>query len=299
MNFSGHYRDVIESSKLEVLSVSVLVNSLDEAEGGTGANIVYNLASLGEKPILLGSIGRNAVSYINRLAVMGVDISNVHVSQLPTASFNVLTDSGENQVGGFYPGAMSDSRSLSFIPWSNEDILACISAHDPSAMRRQVDECAKHEIRLVYDPGQQVSTISAHDLRAGVLAAEVVIVNEYELDQLTKKTGWNVAQLEAQVPVLICTHGARGSNIAGSQLTKPVKIGVAKPVKVTDPTGAGDAYRAGFMYGYLRQWEARKCGQLGAVVSSYALEQHGPQAKLTKQAIVGRYHQTFKEELVL
>ncbi|HSX53448.1 MAG TPA: carbohydrate kinase family protein [Patescibacteria group bacterium] len=299
MNFDGHYRELIEPSKIEVLSVSVLVNSLEEAEGGTGANIAHNLASMGEKPILLASAGKSATSYVERLATSGIDTSNVHISKLPTASFNVLTDSASNQVGGFYPGAMADASTLSFEPYSGQDVIACISAHDPVAMRRQSEECVKHKIRLVYDPGQQVSNISGEDLRVGVEAAEVVIVNEYELDMLTKKTGWTASQLESKIPVLISTHGEQGSRIAGKSIPSSIQISSAKPVKIADPTGAGDAYRAGFLYGYLRQWEPGKCGQLGSVVASFALEQHGPQAKLSQPDIEARYQQTFNEKVVL
>jgi adenosine kinase len=299
MNFSGHYRDLIAADKIDVLSMVVLVESLIEAEGGTGANIAYNLALLGDKPVLLGSVGDNAFMYIERLEAVGVDVSGVHVSQLPTASFNVLTDSTGSQVGGFYPGAMSDATSLSFASWSGQPIMACVSAHDPEAMRRQVGECAKHNIRLVYDPGQQTLTIPAEDLRAGIEAAEIVVVNEYELSVLSKKTGWNEEELQAKVQVLISTHGKRGSIITGNKVPEPIKIESAKPSKIADPTGAGDSYRAGFLYGYLRQWAPRKCGQLGSVVASFALEQHGPQAPLAKESVVLRYKQTFNEEIKL
>ncbi len=299
MNFSGEYRSLIESSKIDVLSVSVLVDSLNEAEGGTGANIAHSLAALGDSPVLLGSVGDNASIYTNRLATEGVDISNIHISQLPTASFNVLTDSEGSQVGGFYPGAMADAEALSFAPFAGQDVIACISAHDPTAMRRQTEECLKNKIRLFYDPGQQVSNIGADDLRVGVDAAEVVIVNEYELNVLAKKTGWTEEQLQAKVPVLIITHGAKGSSITGKSVTGVEIIGSAKPESIADPTGAGDAYRAGFLYGYLRQWKLKDCGQLGAVVASYALEQHGPQAELNRNSVAARYKQTFNEEINL
>lgn len=299
MNFPGHYRDLIEASNIEVLSVSVLVESLNEAEGGTGANIAYNLASLGEQPVLLGSVGDSASLYVARLESMGVDVSSVHHSRLSTASFNVLTDSAGNQVGGFHPGAMADAASLSFAPWKDGPILACISAHDPVAMRRQSEECAKNKIRLVYDPGQQVSNISGEDLRAGVTAAEVVFVNEYELDFLQKKTSWSEKELQAQVPVLVSTHGKHGSIISGRNFSKPIRVDSAKPDKIADPTGAGDAYRAGFLYGYLRQWDALECGQLGSVMASFALEQHGPQVQLVRESIAERYQKKFKKELTL
>ncbi len=299
MNFSGHYRELIESSKIEVLSVSVLVDSLDISQGGTGANIAYNLAALGEAPVLLGAVGADAADYLERLAKLGVDVSGVYQSRLATASFNVLTDSAGNQVGGFYPGAMSDAELLSFAPWAGKDALVCLSAHDPVAMRRMVAECAEKGLRLVYDPGQQVSNISGDDLRAGVEAAEVVIVNEYELSLLSKKTGLSEADLRATVPVLISTHGEHGSVIGGKEHSEPVKIASAKPANITDPTGAGDAYRAGFLYGYLRQWEPRKCGQLGSVVASFALEQHGTQAELSPADIARRYQENFNEEIEL
>lgn len=299
MNFPGHYRDLIEASKIEVLSVSVLVDSLEEAEGGTGSNIAYGLASLGDKPILLGSVGANASGYIRRLSGLGVDTSNIHTSKLPTASFNVLTDNAGNQVGGFYPGAMADGDSLSFSAWKDSTIIACVSAHDPVAMRRQTEECARYKIRLVYDPGQQVSNISGADLQKGVEAAEVVIANEYELNLLAKKTGWSETVLRSKVPLLIATHGKHGSLIAGKRIPSPIKVSSATPDQFIDPTGAGDAYRAGFLYGYLRQWEPGICGQLGSVVASFALEQHGPQPKLSKQAITHRYQKTFNERIEL
>jgi adenosine kinase len=299
MNFSGEYRDLIEASKIEVLSVSVLVDSLNEAEGGTGANIAHNFACMGEEPVLLGSVGSGASAYIYRLKVSGVDTSKVHISKLATASFNVLTDAAGNQVGGFYPGAMADAEALSFAPWAGDGVIACVSAHDPIAMRRQTEECAAHNIRLVYDPGQQVSNISGEDLRVGVDAAEVLIVNEYELNLLLKKTGLNQEELQNKVPVLIVTHGEHGSIISGSNNLKQIKVASVAPDEIIDPTGAGDAYRAGFLYGYLRQWDVLICGQLGSVMASFALEQHGPQATVTKDMIMQRYNQAFNQEITL
>jgi adenosine kinase len=299
MNFSGLYKDLIESSKLEVLSVSVLVDSLHEAHGGTGANIAYNLANLGDKPILLGAVGHNGESYIEFLAAQGVDTSAIHVSELATASFNVLTDTGDNQVGGFYPGAMSDAEGLSFIPWKDTDTFFCISAHDPAGMRRQVEECKTHGLRFMYDIGQQVTNVSAEDIQAGVEAAEIVIVNDYEQEVLLKKAGLTVEALRAKVPVVVSTHGKDGSVIAGKNIAEPISIHIATPVELVDPTGAGDAYRAGFLYGYLRQWDYKICGQLGSVVASFVLEQAGTQVILSLEAIRNRYQSTYNEEIQL
>ncbi|MFI5271190.1 MAG: carbohydrate kinase family protein [Candidatus Saccharimonadales bacterium] len=301
MNFTGNYYNLIDATKLDVLSLSVLVDSLKVSEGGISANIAYYLAELGDNPVLLGSVGDDGLDYVKRLGEKGIDVSGVHRSSLPTASFNVLTDTSGNQVGGFYPGAMSDSESLRFSPWINTDfeILACISAHDPKGMKAQTEECIEKNIPYVYDPGQQVSTAPEEDLRLGVSKATLLIVNEYELTMLLKRTGMDLLDLEKTVPILVCTKGDKGSEIAGSSLSESLQVGIASPSEVVDPTGAGDAFRAGFLYGFLRQWDLGKCGRLGAVVASFALENHGPQTHLNRQDVVSRYTTTFNEGIEL
>ncbi len=298
MNFSGRYRDLIRPEKLHVLSLSVLLDKLEDSRGGIGANIASNLARLGERPILLGSVGNDAIAYIDDLTALGIDTSYVHFSHLPTASFNVITDAEDSQVGGFYQGAMSDAESLSFQPWQDKDAIAMISAHNPAGMNRQVTECQNFGLRLVYDPGQQVSD-PATDLGAGVVAAEVLFVNDYERGVLCERLSLRPEELATKLPIMITTLGKEGSIIEGSQLAEPLKIGIAAPTSVVDPTGAGDAYRAGFLYGYLRQWDLRQCGQLGAVMASFIIEEHGTQRELSPSQVAQRYHDTFNEEVTL
>jgi adenosine kinase len=298
MNFSGRYRDLIKPDKLHALSLSMLLDKLEDSPGGIGANIVASLACLGEQPILLGSAGTDAKDYIKRLHGLGVDTSHVHFSDLPTASFNVITDSEDSQVGGFYQGAMSDSQSLSFKPWQGKDALVVISAHNPEAMNRQVAECQDYRLRLVYDPGQQVSDPTT-DLKAGSEAAEVLITNDYELSVLCQKLGTSPEDLKNKLPLVITTLGKYGSIMEGKPINEPISIGIAKPEAVVDPTGAGDAYRAGFLYGYLRQWDLRVCGQLGSVVSSFIVERHGTQHHFSKQDVMERYRDNFNGEIEL
>lgn len=299
MTFKGHYRDLIEPAKLHVLSVSVLVESAETAQGGIGANISHNLAGLGENPILLGSVGEDAREYINDLQSRGIDTSAVHFSKLGTASFNVLNDVEGNQVGGFYPGAMADADSLSFSSRPEKDAIFWVAAHDPIAMRRQTDECASGKLRLGYDPGQQVSNISGEDLKAGVEAAEILMINEYELEVLLTKTGLTVEEIRAKVPIFITTKGEKGSEIAGTKVGEPLQISSVAPTSLVDPGGAGDAYRGGFLYGYLRQWDLTKCGQLGAVLASFVIEQMGPQIEISTAKIAERYKAKFNEEITL
>lgn len=298
MNFSGRYRELIKPDKLHALSLSVLLDKLENTPGGIGANIAYNLAQLGEKPILLGSVGSDAKDYIDRLAATGIDTSHIHYSELPTASFTVMTDSEDSQVGGFYPGAMADSQSLSFNSWQSKEALAVISAHDPAGMNRQVAECHQSSISYVYDPGQQAADQSTNH-KAGIENAEILIVNDYELGLLSEQTNLSADQIKQQVPIVITTFGAKGSVIEGQKVSAALQVGIAKPHQVADPTGAGDAYRAGFLYGYMRQWDLAKCGQLGATVASFVLEQHGTQVNFTPDQVAARYQENFKQEIEL
>lgn len=294
MNFGGHFTELIQAEKLHSLSISILLDRLQDTRGGIGANICYNLAMLGNHPILLGSVGPEASAYIKDLEKAGIDTSHVHFSKLPTASFNVMTDGANRQIGGFYPGAMSDSQELKLSGFKNENPFVVIAPHDPAGMRRQVEECKGNNFRLFYDVSQQVTNISADDIAAGLEAAELIIVNDYELSVICAKTKMTEDEVKALVPVLITTLGSDGSVIEGSKVPEPIKIGIVKPEEVVDPTGAGDAYRAGFLHGYIRGWELDESAQLGATCAAYALENPGTQShKFTPAEVKTRYHKTF------
>lgn len=299
MNFSGKYKDLIHPEKLHVLSVSVFVDKLEATKGGIGAGIAYNSAQLGNHPILLGSVGDDAKSYIEELKTAGVNTEHVHYSDLPTASFSVLTDSDNNQVGGFYPGAMFDADALTLDRWQGEDVFVLIAAHAPDAMRRQAEQSKQLDIRYMYDPGQQVSNLEGEDLSAGLDGAEILSLNDYELGLFCEKTGLTAESIKAKTPIVITTFGKEGSVIEGSKVDQPIKIPSAKPAQVQDPTGAGDAYRAGFLHGYLRGWDLVKCGQLGAVWASFIVEKHGTLQEVDLDKVKDRYETTFKERIEL
>jgi len=237
---------------------------------------------------------------MQELADMGVDISHAHTSTLPTAAFNVITDSSNNQVGGFYPGAMFDSEKLIFEPWRGTDAVAVIAPHDPIGMRRQAVECQELGLRMMYDVGQQVSNTDGDIMAEGVRAATVLIVNDYEMTVLSKKTGMSIETIKATVPVVITTLGERGSVIEGRDVPEAIVVAVVLPTDVVDPTGAGDAYRAGFLYGYARDWPLKACGQLGATCATYAIESVGTQThQFTFDEVSGRYETAFNEPIPL
>jgi adenosine kinase len=298
MNFSGRYKDLIKPDKIHVLSLSVFLDKIVSNHGGVGANISYTLSLLGEKPILLGSVGPDADKYLEKLSLSGVNIEHVHRSNKQTACFNVFTDSDDNQIGGFYPGAMSDSENLSFERWKNEDVFTIISPHDPKAMRRQIDECKRFGMRLFYDIGQQVISVPEEDLIAGIDAAELLILNDYEFSVLSERTGKTQSEIMKQIPVVVITKGKEGSTIGGKNIKTKIQIPIAKPKVIADPTGAGDAFRAGFLYGYVRGLDMEMCGKLGAVSSVYAVEVHGTQEfTFTKTDFETRFADNFHDKI--
>jgi adenosine kinase len=298
MQFNGRFQDYIQPDKLDVLSVSVFLDKMTTANGGVGANIAYSLALLGETPYLLGAVGTDAALYMEQLAHSGVNITHVFESNLPTASFSAITDRDQNQISGFYPGAMFDSDSLSLAPWKDQSPIILISAHDPKATQRQVAECVQWDLPYCYDIGQQVSNTPADNLAAGVHATAILMLNEYELEVLAKKIAMSAAAIKQHVPIVVTTLGKKGSVIEGKAVPHPITVGVVPPTQVVDPTGAGDAFRAGFFYGFARGWHLQACGQLGAVCATYAIEMLGTQGHhFTLDDAAKRYETTFHETI--
>lgn len=294
MNFSNRYKDLVKPDKIHMLSISVFLDKLKDSHGGVAANICHTLALLGEKPIILGSVGQDGIGYMKKLSDVGVDTSHIYFSDQPTASFNVITDIDDNQVGGFFPGAMFDSDSLSFAKWKDKNVLVTVAPHDPKSMRRQIQECKDYGLRLFYDIGQQVSNIPAEDILQGVEAAELLIVNDYEFAVICEKINKTPDELKQMVPIVIVTKGREGSVIEGALVSKPIIIPAASPLVVSDPTGAGDAFRAGFLYGYIRGLDLELCGKLGAVTAVYAVEKHGTQEHMfTKKEFEKRLKKNF------
>lgn len=296
MVFDGLFENLIKPDKLHVLSIAPLVDKLSLTHGGVAGNMAYSLSILGESPIILASVGSDARAYIRHLARKGVDVSGIHFSKKLTACFSVLTDKNDCQVGGFYPGAMSDAAGLSFSRYKNEEALFVVSAHNPQAMMRQIAECDKYQLRLFFDVGQQSLILNGDELKLGIKTAEILIVNDYEMGLLTEKTGWNEDQIANQVKICVVTLGEQGSKVKinqGWQIIPAVTL--QNPV---DPTGAGDAFRAGFIYGYIRNWSVEKCIQLASVVASFAVEKLGTQEhKFTKKQIEKRAQQAYGQKI--
>lgn len=299
MSFPGRFSDHLLADKLDKISVSFLVDSLRRERGGCAANIAYNLALLGQKPLVVASAGCDFAEYGEALKKTGVDVSGIRIfPEVYTASFFANTDQSGNQIASFYTGAMQCARELSLAPFLGPDAVVLISPNDPQAMSNHVEECRKTGTRFIYDPSQQIVRLDDKDLIAGVESAWIVIVNEYELEMLKKKTGWSETEILQKSGILVVTLGENGSLIRTADSEH--RIPAAKPESVQDPTGVGDAYRAGLLTGIASGFSWDIAGRMGSLASAYVLETQGPQSHAyTFKDFVARYEGTFGHEKVL
>jgi adenosine kinase len=305
MRFPGRFVEHLVPDRMDRLSVSFLVDDMRRVPGGCGSNISYGLAILGERPLLVASAGRDAADYRDWLAREGVDVSGLVLQpDLFTASFFVSTDRDQNQLASFYTGAMARARDLSISDAAPGDVaLVVISPNDPDAMGKYAGECRELAIPFVYDPSQQVARLSGADLLEGIAGAFLVITNDYEAGILAQKTELGREELEERVPVLVTTHGAEGSTIsvAGPRGRERHEVPAARLARpAVDPTGVGDAYRAGLLRGIRvgAPWDV--AGRIGSVAAAFVLESIGPQPpRYTPDKFVGRYESEFGGEPLL
>jgi adenosine kinase len=273
MSFPGKFTEHLMPEHVQRVSLSFLVDTMDKRRGGCGPNIAYTLALLGERPRLMGTAGQDFGEYRQWLEAAGVDTSLV--AQVPgkfTASFFCSTDQDNNQIASFYTGAMSNAGELSFRDAGRCD-LAIISPNDPGAMLQYAEECRTLNIPFIFDPGQQCARMSGSELADGIGGATWVICNDYEFELIRQKTGLQEREIASGANALIVTKGEHGCSIltASGQIDVPA----VEPHRIEDPTGVGDAFRAGLMKGLSMGAELKVCAQLGSVAATYALEHLG------------------------
>ena len=274
--------------------MSFLVDSLTRLRGGTGANISFNLGLLGERPVLVGSVGEDFSEYRAWLEGHGVDCGVVKVvAGDHTASCFINTDLQDNQITAFYPGAMAQASSISITEAGvTPSDLVLIAPNDPAAMNRYAAECIGAGIPYLYDPSMQLPRLERSDLEAGCRGARILAGNDYEFGMMAEKLGVSEPDLRRIAPVTVMTKGEAGALItAGDQ---EFEIPPAKPAAVVDPTGAGDAFRAGFVLGMKRGWPWPVVGRVAALTGVYAIEHRGPQQhSYTLDEFRARYRENF------
>jgi adenosine kinase len=297
MTFSDRFLDVLVPDRMHRLSVSFRVDAMRRVRGGCAPNIAYSLARLGADAVIMATAGSDAREYRDWLAEAGVDVSMLKVhDDIFTASFFVTTDRDQNQVGTFYSGAMDRARDLSFNDVDPARIaMAVIAPNDPQAMARYAGECRTLRIPFMYDPSQQVAQLTGEELLAGLEGATIFIGNEYEFGVIEKKTALSEAELLARVPVLIVTHGSEGSTISVREGEQTIRVPPARvEASELDPTGVGDAYRAGLLAARLAGLEWDVAGRVGSIAAVYALETIGAQPQpYTLAEFRARYEANF------
>lgn len=294
MNFPGYFRDHIMPEKIHNINVSFMVENFDQSFGGNAGNIAYNLAMLNTKPTIIAAAGTDSENYKKRLENVGVDLSKVKIidNQL-TAFANIMTDNGDNQITAFYPGAMTVAHSdLDSFDYSNSEI-AVIAPDNPENILNLINIYQKNNVPYIFDPGQQIPSLTPESLQEGIKGAKIFISNDYELSLIVKKTGLTEAEILAQVEILITTLGEKGSIIKTKDQILEIKP--AKVEQIIDPTGAGDAYRAGLIKGLIEKWPLEKVGQFAGTVAAYAVETRGTQEhKFELRNVMERYEINFK-----
>jgi adenosine kinase len=280
MDFPGHFKDHILQDRAHMLSVSFLVDSMRQMRGGVAGNIAYSLALLGERPLVVASAGRDFGEYRAWIERQGVDTSGItEIEDEFTASCFITTDKADNQIVAFYPGAMTHAKNLSLLELGlGADDLVVISPTDPEAMTSYADECRQLGVPFLFDPGKQTPRLSGEQILAGLTGAAVLIGNDYEFAMMAQKTGWTEAELISAAPLTVVTRGEQGSTIYSTETDgRGLEIPSAPVTGVVDPTGAGDAYLAGLVFGLARRFPLEVVGRIAALAAAYVVEQQGCQ----------------------
>jgi adenosine kinase len=295
MTFPGSFKDHILPDKVHVLSVSFLFDSLKRLRGGIAGNIAWNLALLGERPVVVGAGGADFGEYRAALDDLGVDTSGiVEVADFLTGSSFMLGDLGGNQIAGFYPGASVVAADHSIVERARSARFGVVSATTLEAMRRHADEIAGVGCKLVFDPSQQVVAMPPDLIEAGLAQAWAVIGSDYEFAMMERKTGQSVEAIAARIPLTVVTLAGEGSVIHYEGET--VQIPAARPTSLVDATGGGDAYRAGLLKGLLLGLDLAVCGRMGSAAAVWAIERYGTQEhRYDADEFVARFDTAFPD----
>lgn len=293
MVFDGHFKDHILADQVHMLNVSFLTPRLKREFGGCAANIAYSLKALGGDPLVLAAVGRDGKDYLERFRGLGIDTSRVLAfDELYTAQAFITTDLSDNQITAFHPGAMGRADEVSAARQGEVVSWGIVAPNGKAAMLRHAREFAEQKIDFIFDPGQGLPMFDGAELRQLIEQASALTVNDYEARLLCERTGWSEEQIAAKVRALIVTRGAEGSVLyeGGSrQNIAPVAIGDA-----VDPTGCGDAYRAGLLYGLSTGWSWLESARLGSVLGAMKIERPGAQNhQLARAEVAGRFAKTY------
>ena len=300
MSFPGRFSDSLVVDQLDKLSVSFLVEDLEVRRGGCAANICFGLGNLGLSPVLVGAVGEDFADYRAWLERHNVDCDSVHVSlSRHTARFVCTNDSAHAQIASFYAGAMSEAREIELKPIVDRvgaPDYVLVGPDDPEAMLRHTDECRQRGYPFVADPSQQLAFGDGDMIRPLIDGAEILFSNEYEAELITQKTGWSCEEILARVGTWVVTLGAVGVRI--DRRDQPsITVEAVPEIEKVEPTGVGDAFRAGFLAALGWGLGLERAAQLGCLLAVYVVEQVGTQEYvLSRAAFLARCTATYGAE---
>jgi adenosine kinase len=291
--FPDRFKAHILPDKIHILNVSFLVPEMRREFGGCAANIAYGLKLLGDRGIPMATAGDDFAPYRQRMQSQGIPLDHVRVVEGTfTAQAFITTDLDDNQITAFHPGAMQEAHLNKVGDVSGGVTLGIVAPDGRQAMVEHAAQFAAAKIPFIFDPGQGMPMFGAGDLKTFIGQARWVTVNDYEWGMLQQKTGLSAADIASQVEALIITHGADGSVIHTGGRT--LKIPSAKPKAVVDPTGCGDAYRAGLIHGLLQGQDWETIGRTASLMGAIKIESRGPQNHtFTRADFDRRYRENF------
>ncbi len=297
MDFPGRFSEHILPDKIHILNVCFTVNSLVEKFGGTAGNIAYSLSLLGENSTIISAIGKDYERYFERLRSHKISTEGIRI--IPeefTAGAYITTDMSDNQITGFNPGAMKYQAEYELDTSNPEKAIMLIAPGNLMDMIQYAGDCKNNKIPYMCDPGQSLTSWEAKALREWIDGSMVLISNDYELELVMNMTGLDKKGLLGLTKAIITTLGEKGSVIS----TRDEEIGIpaASISAIVDPTGAGDAYRAGLLKGLIMGMDLPTAAKMGAVASAYAIEKYGTQEHYyTYEDFAERYRSNFREIL--
>jgi len=297
MVFKDHFKNHILPEKIHILNVAFLVPDMRREFGGCSGNIAYNLQMIGGKPLIMATVGDDYQPYASRL--QDLQLAQNHVRQVNgtfTAQAFITTDLADNQITAFHPGAMNFSHQ-NHVADAKDVNLGIVAPDGRDGMMQHAREFHEAGIPFVFDPGQGLPMFTGEELLDFVHKADYVAVNDYEGQLLCERTGRSLEALAKSVKGLIVTRGAEGSVIYTNG--QQVEVPSVKPEKLVDPTGCGDAYRAGLLYGITHDMDWRSTGQLGSLLGALKISQRGGQNhRFTRDEIDQRYFEIFGSRIL-
>lgn len=292
MVFPDRFKNHILPDSIHMLNVSFLVPDMRREFGGCAGNIAYNLQLLGDEPVIMGTVGTDFSPYAEWLDECG--LRREHITVVPntfTAQAFITTDLDDNQITAFHPGAMNTSH-VNQVSDAENITIGIISPDGRDGMISHAQQFVEEEIPFIFDPGQGLPMFDGDDLKQFIDQASYVSVNDYEWQLMQDRTGWSAQDVMQKVEALIVTRGAEGSQIYTHG--ECIEIPVAKPDAIKDPTGCGDAYRAGLLYGLRNNMDWATTGRIASLMGAIKIAHHGTQNhSFTRPEFKAKFEQEF------